>query len=121
MYVLFIAFEWFYVCLCLVLALLYFYKCLILDKLNGAICFHVFVWMIDLLASSPVNLFSPLFWGAEGSQCLQEVVKLELVLSKLGFKIIKSRTSVFKHLNISKLISMLNFQYVFILLLITTQ
>jgi len=36
---------------------------------------------------------------------------------KLGLKIIKPRTSVFKHLNISKIISTLIFLYVFILLI----
>lgn len=76
---------------------------------------HIYVRMIYPLASSPVTLFS---LGAEGRECLQEVLKFELtVLTKLGFKRIKSVTSVFKRLNISKVISVLNFWDIFILLI----
>lgn len=80
------------------------------------VCTYLYGRSTCLLAL--LSLFSLFFFGGWGKCMFAESSKVWItMLSKLGFKIIKSRTSVFKHLNISKVISMLNFLYVFILLI----
>lgn len=73
--------------------------------------------MDHLLQAGSVSLLLPFFgWLRKVSICRKHL-SLNYSVVKTVVKIIKSSSSVFKHLNISKAISMLNFLYIFILLI----
>lgn len=80
---------------------------LILAKLNDAICLHLLVWIIYCWLAL-CHSFYFFGWLRKGNVCRKHL-SLNYSVVRTVLKIIKSTSSGFKHLNISKAISMLNF------------
>lgn len=73
--------------------------------------------MDHLLLAGSVSLLFPLFGWLRKVNVCRKHLNLNYSVVKTVLKIIKSSSSVFKHFHISKAISMLNFLYIFILLI----
>lgn len=73
--------------------------------------------MDHLVLAGSVSLLLPLFGWLRKVNVCRKHLSLNSSVVKTVLKIIKSSGSVFKHLSISKAVSMLNFLCIFILLI----